>query len=44
LKSDNKDDFKWNSLLRKRMREGRKAREDEESDRKRVKNFGLDMI
>jgi len=34
-----KDDYAWNSLLRKRFREGKKQHEEE----KKPKNFGLKM-
>lgn len=44
LKEANKDDFSWNSVLRKRMRETKAIALKEEEEKNKPKNFGLEMI
>ncbi|CDW84099.1 UNKNOWN [Stylonychia lemnae] len=44
IKQNNKDDFEWNKLLRKRMRENKQELIELEKEQQKPKNFGLEMI
>lgn len=41
IKSDQKDDFNLNQILRKRMRDSKAERIKKEEENKKPKNFGL---